>query len=479
MNRPIDPRPSNALYRKDFASFIRPCFRTLAPGKSLQMNWHILALAHHLELVRRGKIRRLIINAPPRSLKSLITSISFPAFVLGNAPSRRIIVISYGADLAIKHANDFRAVMNAEFYHRLFPGTRISSAKNTEAEVATTQHGFRLATSIDGTLTGRGGDIVIFDDPLKPIDALSDSKRDRANEFFYNTALSRLDDKNTGAFVVVMQRLHMDDLTGNLLRNSPEEWTVLNLAAIAEQDETIQIGDDSYHLRRVGDLLHAERESQEMLDWLRTQLGPHIFAAQYQQAPVPVDGLMIERQWIQRYDRRPEREPGSLVFQSWDTAIKDGDQNDYSVCTSWLYQEKKYYLIHVLRGRFNYPTLKELAIKHARAYEAKMVLVEDAGIAAALIDALKEADVSTIAVKAVHDKRTRMSIQTPKFASGQVFFPTEAPWLADLEIELFAFPGGNCDDQVDSISQALAYEMSGYGWTDESVNGLIRFAMRL
>jgi hypothetical protein len=140
------------------------------------MNWHILALAHHLELVRRGKIRRLIINAPPRSLKSLITSIAFPAFVLGHDPNRRIIVISYSADLAIKHANDFRAVMNAEFYDSLFPGTRISSAKNTETEVATTRHGFRLATSIDGTLTGRGGDIVIFDDPLKPIDALSDSK---------------------------------------------------------------------------------------------------------------------------------------------------------------------------------------------------------------------------------------------------------------------------------------------------------------
>ena len=196
------------------------------------------------------------------------------------------------------------------------------------------------------------------------------------------------------------------------------------------------------------------------MDSLRAELGPHIFAAQYQQAPVPVDGLMIERQWVQRYDRPPERGPGSFLFQSWDTATKDGDQNDYSVCTTWLYQDKKYYLIHVLRGRFNVPKLLELAISHARAHEPEMILVEDAGIAASLIDALKTAGQSVAAVKPVHDKRTRMSMRTPKFASGQVFFPTEAPWLADLEAELFAFPNSLHDDQVDSISQALAHEIS-------------------
>ena len=184
------------------------------------MNWHILAMAYHLEQVRRGSIRRLIINAPPRTLKSLMSSVAFPAFILGHDPTKRVIAISYGSDLAIKHGNDFRAIMTAPWYQSLFPGTRISRTKNTELEVVTTRNGFRLATSIDGTLTGRGGDVLIIDDPLKPTDALSDSRREYVNNWFSNTLMSRLDDPLNGAIVVAMQRLHMDDLTGMLLRSS-------------------------------------------------------------------------------------------------------------------------------------------------------------------------------------------------------------------------------------------------------------------
>jgi predicted phage terminase large subunit-like protein len=472
----IDPRIMNAIYRSDFVSFFRKCFATLS-GTPLMMNWHIYALAHALEQVRRGKIRRLIINIPPRSLKSTMTSVALPAFALGHDPSKNIIVVSYASDLAVKLANDCRLILNAPWYHELFPEMEISPYKNTEFEIATTRNGFRLATSIEGGVTGRGANILIIDDPLKPIDALSDPKRERVNDTFNHTLRSRLNDQKTGAIIVVMQRLHPNDLTGSLLRDSPDEWIVLSLPAIASQEQIIRIGDgkDDFHVRRGGQPLHAEREPQDVLDSLRAQLPPHIFAAQYQQAPVPVNGLMIERQWIQRYDRPPERGPGSFLFQSVDTAIKDGAQNDYSVCTTWLYQDKKYYLIHVLRGRFNVPKLQELAISHARAYNPKMVLVEDAGIGAALINELKKAGQSVVAVKPVHDKRTRMSMQTPKFASGQVFFPTAAPWLAELEAELFAFPNSLHDDQVDSISQALAHEISEYGWSDESLAGFARF----
>src|SRR5205823_3099661 len=155
---------------------------------------------------------------------------------------KRVIAVSYGSDLATKHANDFRSILNSDRYRRLFPRTRISPTKNTESEVATTRNGYRLATSLDGTLTGRGGDIIIIDDPLKPIDALSDPKRERVNQWFFNTLLSRLDDKQNGAIVIVMQRLHMNDLSGLLLSGS-DQWTHLNLTAIAEYDEQIEIGE--------------------------------------------------------------------------------------------------------------------------------------------------------------------------------------------------------------------------------------------
>ena len=150
--------------------------------------------------------------------------------------------------------------MSSSWYRQLFPKTKFSRLKNTETEFATTQMGYRLATSIEGTLTGRGGDIIILDDPLKPIDALSDSRRERVNNAFVNTIMSRLDDKRTGSIIIVMQRLHEDDLVGRLLREAPEAWAVLSLPAIAEQEEAIEIGGPRPHVRHPGDLLHDERE---------------------------------------------------------------------------------------------------------------------------------------------------------------------------------------------------------------------------
>src|SRR5258708_8319896 len=161
----------NAACRKDFVSFVRKSFHVLSPSATFDMNWHICAIAHHLEQVRLGNIKRLIITLPPRSLKSIMCSVAFPAFVLGHDPSKRLIVVSYGADLAIKHGNDFRAIVNSEEYHAIFPGMRLSAMNNTQTEVVTTLNGFRLALSIDGALTGRGGDIIIIDDPIASLAA--------------------------------------------------------------------------------------------------------------------------------------------------------------------------------------------------------------------------------------------------------------------------------------------------------------------
>ena len=148
---------------------------------------------------------------------------------LGLDPTKRLIGMSYSQDLATKLSNDCREVMSSSWYRRLFPKTKLSRLKNTETEFATTQMGYRVATSIEGTLTGRGGDIIILDDPLKPVDALSDSRRERVNNAFFSTIMSRLDDKRTGFIIIVMHRLHEDDLVGRLLREAPGAWTVLSL----------------------------------------------------------------------------------------------------------------------------------------------------------------------------------------------------------------------------------------------------------
>jgi hypothetical protein len=206
----------------------------------------------------------------------------------------------------------------------------------------------------------------VIDDPLKPSDALSDSKRERVNNWYNDTLLSRLDDKQRGGIVLVMQRLHMDDLAGTLLRAS-DEWALLKFPAIAEEDATIKIGEDRYHVRQVGDLLHAEREPLRVLEEQRAHMGSDTFQAQFQQEPVSPGGNMIKRAWVQSYDHLPVSS-WPRIIQSWDTASKDGGHNDWSVCTTWLVHDRKCYLVHVFRARLNYPALKAKAIELSNSH---------------------------------------------------------------------------------------------------------------
>jgi predicted phage terminase large subunit-like protein len=451
----------NAILRQSFAAFVHKTFTTLSPGQTFIPGWHISALAYQLERVRCGEITRLIVNLPPRSLKSIMASVALPAFMLGHDPTRRIICASYSTELAHKAANDFRAVLATDWYRQLFPGTRIGFYKDSETEIETIQRGFRLATSTGGTLTGRGGDLIIIDDPLKPIDALSETKRSAANDWFLNTVISRLDDKRTGAIVIVMQRVHMDDLTGFLLRQS-DEWTVLSLPAITESFERIPLGRGRFHERHAGEALSPEREPIEILAQMRLQLGSDLFSAQYQQAPVPPGGAMIKRHWVKRYGNVPPiTRPGSFVLQSWDTAAKGGPDNDWSVCTTWLWPDNcQWYLLHLWRTRVDYPTLKAKMVELAQQWGAHQVLVEEAGTAIGLLTELKFRVRGITGIKPDKAKETRMSIASATFEAGQVYFPERASWLADLEAELFSFPGSRHDDQVDSISQALNHGRS-------------------
>src|SRR5262245_25516037 len=185
-----DPQVVAAILRSDLYSFIQTIFPIVSPNASFKSNWHLEAIAFALTRVLRGEIKRLIITVPPRNLKSICASVAFPAFVLGHDPTRRIICVSYAEGLACRHSNDCRAVMRSGLYPRLFPKTRISASKNRELESATTLGGYRLATSVGGTLTGRGGNIVIIDDPMKPQDAYSEAARENTKQWYANTLLT-------------------------------------------------------------------------------------------------------------------------------------------------------------------------------------------------------------------------------------------------------------------------------------------------
>lgn len=452
---------SDAILRHDFQSFLRRGLITLNPGTPFLPNWHIDAIAYQLERVRRGEITRLIINMPPRNLKSLTISVGWPAYLLGHDPRKRIISISYGNELSTKHANDFRLITESNWYKRSFPRMRLS--RSVEGEAYTTEMGFRKSTSVSGVLTGLGADIFIIDDPQKPDEAQSASMRDRLNNWVSTTLMSRLDRKDTGAIIVVMQRLHLHDLSGFLTSHS-DDWTVLSLPAIAEVDERIAIGDDEFHFRAAGETLHPQHESLATLAKLRQTLGSDVFAAQYQQSPVPPGGAMIKRRWLRYYDKLPERTYRTKIIQSWDTAAKDGAQNDYSVCTTWLVVDRNYYLIELTRGRYEYPRLKALALSLAQRFRPDVILVEEASTGIALAQELKQANLSSgIRPVPIHrDKQGRLYIHEATFEAGRVHFPKAAAFLAELEAELLTFPQSKHDDQVDSITQALDYQGSGY-----------------
>jgi predicted phage terminase large subunit-like protein len=469
----LDRAKLRLAVQTDFLTFLPLCFSTLNPGAEFLPNWHIAAIAHRLELVRLGKIRRLIINLPPRSLKSIMCSVAFPAFLLGKEPTKRIIVASFSTELAVRLSNDFRAVIKSPWYQDCFPEMRISRSKDTESEIWTTKRGYRLAVSVDGNLIGRGADVIVVDDPLKPQDARSDKKRKRTNEWFCNSVLTRLDDKQNGVIIGVMQRLHPDDPTGMLLQSS-DEWDVLRLPAIAEEEERSPIGNGQYHIRSAGDLLHPERETLFDHIKLRDALGLD-YEAQYQQCPVPPDGNLIKREWVKRYRAAPARTSSTQVIQSWDTASKSGTQNSWSVCTTWYVLDDCYYLVEVARGRFDYPTLKQHATAQAERHRPTIILIEDAGVGTALLQELKKLGFPTDGVKAEHNKQTRMAIQADTFKAGQVILPEEAPWLRDLERELFSFPSSVHNDQIDSISQALAHRpIKGWTLDEKGLEGFSR-----
>jgi hypothetical protein len=257
--------------RQDLPTFVHRTFQTVAPGQRFLDNWHLWAIAHHLQLCLSGQTKRLIITLPPRQLKSICASVALPAFAFGLDPTRRIICASYAQELAAKHARDCRLVLESAWYQRLFPHTRIDPRKNSEGEFATTKGGFRLAISVGGPLTGRGADLIIIDDPLKATDAMSAVRRQFTNEWLGSTLLSRLDSKAEGVIVLVMQRLHVDDLVGHVLQTG--DWVQLNLPAIAETAETIPIGPGRVHRRTAGEVLHPERESLAVLQQLKACMG--------------------------------------------------------------------------------------------------------------------------------------------------------------------------------------------------------------
>ena len=309
-------------------------------------------MTHKLSQVASGEVRRLIITLPPRTLKSLCASVALPAWFLGRNPSERVIVVSYSDILARSHANDFRLLVNDPIYQAAFPAMRL--ARDTDREIMTTKRGKRIATSIDGTLTGLGGNLIVIDDPIKLGDAMSEAVRPRVIEWSaplcFRAATTRQRRASfwscSGCTRTIWQATCRSKVASRC-----------ELPAIAQRNETYSLGDGRTYDRQKGELLHPEQEPAHVLAELKREMGPIAFSAQYQQSPIPPGGTIIKRKWLTPYDN-VDHQPGDRIILSWDIALSEAETGDYSACVVLLQRGEAFYSLEVVRGRFPFNVLK-------------------------------------------------------------------------------------------------------------------------
>lgn len=454
MNKPPPRQLFNVLLRNDFLSFALKVFAYLAPAKRLELTLAVEAMAYALQQVADGQRTRQTIAVPPRSLKSILASVALPAFLLGRDPAAPIRCVSYGEDLASKHSLDCRSVMKSDWYQQLFPGTRIDPKKDTETYFRTTAGGFRDSTSLSGAITGLGADILIIDDPMKSQDVISQARRDRVLELFGDTLLSRLDSQTTGAILILMQRLHEEDLIGHATRNGG--WHVLSLPAIADELQIVERTDGRLFVRFPGHLLDPVRLPAEALDQLKKHMSAQAFAAQYQQNPLPLETDLVRWSWFRLASVEPE---GCTYSQSWDFASKDTEFSSYSVCTTWAQHKDHHYLVDVFRKRLSAAEMYEAVLMQARRWRVSEILIEDAAAGTYVISRMRAERPlgfpAPIAIMPEGDKETRFYNASSVIQQGRVFLKQGASWTKDLQTEMAQFPRGRFSDQVDSISQYL------------------------
>ena len=254
----------------DFLSFLKLCFNTTSPTNQIINNWHIKVIADRLEATLNGKINRLIINMPPRYVKSICVSVAWPSWIFALNPQARIIVASYSQTLSEKLSLDNRYILQSEWYKKLFPHVILSKDQNTKQKFQTIQRGYRFATSVGGSITGEGGNFLIIDDPMNPLQALSKTYRQRVCNWFEQSFMTRLNDRKHSVVVIVMHRLHTEDLSGYLLsKKLHNKWNVLSLPMIAEKKHIIYSIAYPWkfkYKKKVRNILHIRQEG-EFLYW--------------------------------------------------------------------------------------------------------------------------------------------------------------------------------------------------------------------
>lgn len=443
-------------------SYVRQAWRILEPETSFLSNWHIDYLVEYLEAVTAGHLTRVLINMPPRYMKSLLVSVLWPTWEWIQAPHRRWVFASYAESLSSKHSVDRRTLLQSRWYQERW-GDRVTLAsdQNVKHEFLNTRRGHMIATSIGGSITGKGGNRIVVDDPHNPMQAESEAQREAALTYFSRTLATRLDNKNDDAIVVVMQRLHERDLSALCLELG---FTHVCLPAEAEVPTRIvfPLSQRVYH-RALGDVLWPVREGPRILAQQKVALGSAAYAGQYQQAPAPAGGLLFHRHWFKFYDELPRVESW---LQSWDMTFKDSPSSDYVVGLQAARQGADIYLIDRRKGQWAFnETCRHVLELHQLYPQTTTILIEDAANGPAIINVLGRQVPGIIGVTPAGGKCARAQAASPVVEAGNVWLPNPRPhgrlvperaWVDDFIHECCVFPRGAHDDDVDAFSQLVA-----------------------
>jgi predicted phage terminase large subunit-like protein len=442
--------------------YVEQAWPILEPEVPFLPNWHIDYLAEHLEAITAGQITRLLVNMPPRYMKSLLVSVLWPTWEWIQAPHRRWVFASYAETLSSKHSVDRRTVLQSPWYQdRWGDRVTLASDQNVKHEFLNTRRGHMIATSIGGSITGKGGNRIVVDDPHNPTQAESDTQREAALTFYSRTLSTRLDNKNDDAIVVVMQRLHERDLAALCLDLG---FTHVCLPAEAEvAARCVFPRSRRVHHRAPGDVLWPEREAPAVLAKQKVALGSAAYAGQYQQCPAPAGGLLFKRGWVKFYDELPRVD---AWLQSWDMTFKDSPSSDYVVGLQAARQGADLYLIDRVKGQWSFTqTCRQVLDLHRRYPQTRTLLIEEAANGAAIVNVLSRQVPGIVPVTPEGGKYARAQAAAPMMEAGNVWLPNPRPygqllaehaWVDEFVDQLCAFPTGAHDDDVDALSQLIA-----------------------
>ncbi|KDB56011.1 hypothetical protein O997_03610 [Anaplasma phagocytophilum str. MRK] len=469
-----------------FTKFIKLVFETVSPGSTYVNNWHIRVMADRLQAAHEGKIKRLIVNVPPRMMKSICVSVAWPAWILGFNPCARIIVASYSQLLSEKLSLDTKCVLQSSWYRAIFPEVEISKLQNSRRKFITTKLGYRMATSVGGTVTGEGGDVLIVDDPLNPMQASSSKYRRRVFDWFKESFLTRINDRKKGIVVIVMHRLHTEDLSAQVLATSAHKtWHHLSIPFIAEKRATIFSLNRDYGSSRCRVAMYKRSKNEPIIknlgsryiEGLKNEVGVYAFSSQYQQKPINIGNSgIIRKGWLKRYHSDEFDTTESCIIQSWDTASTLHAHSNFSVCITLAIRDGSFFLLDVYRAKANYTELKKRVLHLSEHWKPDVILIEERSSGYQLLQEMSK----KLPVIAFNPKKycklSRLLQIIPTIQKGHLFVPHYAPWLYDFESEICAFPNGENDDQVDSLTQAFNwYRDQGVSNIEEVPECNIRF----